>query len=265
MKMILKLTLVLFFAVTATIPASGGTIYIVKNVGKNAKMKKHRGVSWAPLNRLDKIGILDSIEVQPAEEIAFFNAGDHRQYKVNGVRKFRVCDVVNSERKKRKKGVIESVIAAGFANTDREIRRPAATNRGSDDFDPTVIAIYNSILTGQSVAKTGAWAKREIGDDSFSFTVGNKGAETVYAELYAMGDDGRVERIELMDDANLPIPAGATIELPYEFAEIPNVKYLFVASSKFFDPNSLALLLKGGKPVAGAKDSIPDITFGFVE
>ena len=113
--------------------------------------------------------------------------------------------------------------------------------------------------------KTGAWATKKNGEDGFSFTVGNKGTETVYAELYAIGDNGSVERIELMDDANFPIPAGATIELPYEFAEVPNVKYLFVASRRFFDPNSLAILLKTDKPVTGVKDCLPDVTFGYVE
>ncbi|MCM1355529.1 MAG: hypothetical protein NC212_03880 [Staphylococcus sp.] len=262
MKKSLNLFFCIFFLIAVTFPATGGTVYVVENVRNTVKVKKNKSFSWIPLNRLNKIGLLDSIEVAPDGKLVFFNAGDGRKYSVEKGKKIRVSDIVGKTRNEGSKGVIASVISTGFTNMSKERRRPAASNRGSGDADPTAIAIYNALLEGKS-SNTGAWLQKQQGDNSIRFTIGNSGPAIVYAELYAIRkSDGYFERINLMDEANLPLVAGAEIELPYEFADATQgFSYLLVASGKVFDAIYLTKLFNSSKPMENVSANTPAVTF----
>lgn len=261
MKKSLILFFCIFFLIAVSFPATGGTVYVVENVRSTVKVKKNKSFSWIPLNRLNKIGLLDSIEVASDGALVFFNAGDGRKYYVGKGKKIRVSDIVGKTRNEGSKGVIASVISTGFTDMSKERRRPAASNRGSGDADPTAIAIYNALLEGKS-SNTGAWLQKQQGDNSIRFTIGNSGPATVYAELYARRSDGYFERVNLMDEANLPLVAGAEIELPYEFADATEgFSYLLVASGTVFDAVYLTKLFNSSKPMENVSGTTPAVTF----
>lgn len=234
-----------------------GPVYVVSGVKNGVKAKKNKSASWVSLNRLDKIGVLDSLEITPGGALDFYNAGDGRRYHVDSAKRLRVADAVNSTKNSGKKGVIESVISTGFPPEEKERRRPAATHRGAEDEDSVALAIYSVVMSGNaSENPCGIWIARRPIDGYFTLSIGNKGAETAYVELYAVRTDGRVERVDIMDEANTPLVGGASVELPFEFAETPDIKYMLVGCNQPFDPTSLAKFInskKSGAPVEAGK------------
>lgn len=237
--------------VYASVVASAGPVYVVSGVKSGVKAKKSKSTAWIALNRLDKIGVLDSLEIAPGGGLDFYNAGDGRRYHVDSGKKLRVSDAVSMTKIKGKKGVIESVISTGFPPEDKERRRPAATHRGSEDDDSLTQAIYSVYISGQSASNSEtAWIAKQQADGFFRLIIGNKGVATLFVELYAVRRDGRVERIDIMDEANTPLVGGATVELPFEFAYDSDINYMLVSCTQPFDPASLAHMINTKKAVA---------------
>ncbi len=245
--------------------AVGSTIYIVSTTRGTIKIKKNRGRTWNPISQLDKIGLMDSIILADNAFIEFYNAGDGRRYSIKDRKKVRVSEVVGEVKSTARKGVIESVLSTGFPE-DKVKRYIAASERGDDGTDPVTLSIYQAIISGKNIGyPQDVWAKKVIEGNNFSITLGNRGKKLGFIEIYAVRSDGHVERVDMIDNGNLPLMGGATIQIPYNFANATEFWYLLVSSLTPFDATYLENLLNDHKPVDSPISSGTDVTLLVVE